>query len=669
MDIAAAQAAPQPTLFGHPTGLFTLFFAEMWERFSFYGMKALLVFYMTKDFLGYGDKQAYAVYGAYTSLVYMTPFFGGIIADRLLGQRRAVILGGLLMAAGHLMMSVPHRLGFYTALALLICGNGFFKPNISTIVGSLYPPGSTRRDAGFTLFYMGINLGAAIAPLLCGYVGETYGWHYGFGLATIGMLTGLAVFVMPTLITQLLIMTGAMAAAFGLFYYHPSSPYVIAANTFVGVSVLLAAIFAWIALNRGGLPTSTGAPPDADRLRKPFIGPITAEWTVYLGTLATLPIFVLLVSGFAVFQRFGSGVTIIPDSMVHGLQSSTHAAFRVLAVVLQESSRPAGLMVMLAGIGGGAFILMETFRLDRIGRQRMLVVLILTFFSMLFWAFFEQAGSSVNNFTDRNVDRVFQTRTIQPADVGTTIRIQPTQEQLGLHNGEVVFTLDKLDKLRSEHKDETRFQVDWTVAGDNVGMGVAQRLQEIPASTLLSVNSIYILVFGLAFTALWACLGKLGMEPSAPVKFSLGLLQLGLGFGAFWYGANHADMRGMVGIGWLLLGYLLHTTGELCVSPVGLSMVSRLAPARLVATVMGIWFLATAFSQFLAAIIAQFTGVHEEAGSAMTIPPPSQTVGVYGEVFGQIALAAIIAAGICLLLSPLLTRWMHEGKDGPDAVA
>src|SRR6186713_1224405 len=197
-------------LFGHPAGLYTLFFAEMWERFSYYGMRALLLFYMLKGFLKYNDARGYAVYGAYTALVYMTPFFGGMLADRLLGARRAVVLGGLLMAAGHLVMAVQTDVAFYGALALLIAGNGFFKPNISTIVGSLYPPGSPRRDGGFTLFYMGINLGAAMSPLLCGYIGETYGWHYGFGLATIGMLTGVAVFVAPVRLTQLLITGGAL---------------------------------------------------------------------------------------------------------------------------------------------------------------------------------------------------------------------------------------------------------------------------------------------------------------------------------------------------------------------------------------------------------------------------------------------------------------------------
>lgn len=647
------------TLFGHPTGLFTLFFAEMWERFSYYGMRALLVFYMIKGFLGYGDNEAYAVYGSYTALVYMTPFFGGMLADRLLGQRRAVILGGLLMAAGHLLMTVETRFAFFTALALLICGNGFFKPNISTIVGSLYPPGSGKRDGGFTIFYMGINLGAAMSPLLCGYIGETYGWHYGFGLATIGMLSGLAVFVAPTRVTQVLIMTSAVAAAAGLFWFRPDNPFSIGVNVFVGISLLAAGASAWVALSREGLPAEAGAPPDPDRLRRPVLGPLNAEWTVYLGTAAAIPVFVLLVSGFAVMPGQQS-VTIVPDSVIERIQAVESPFAEVVAVFVREISRPAGLVLVLSGVVAFGYLGMTTFRLDRVARQRMFVVLILTFFSMLFWAFFEQAGSSVNNFTDRNVDRVFEQRTIAADEVGQTIQIQPTQEQLGYHNGEKLFTLDNLDQLRDQHARNPDFVIPWEVAPDNVGMGIARRVHEIPASTFQSVNPIYILIFGLVFTALWAGLARIHLEPSTPVKFSLGLLQLGLGFGAFWYGALQANQRGMVGLEWLFLGYLFQTTGELCLSPVGLSMVTRLSPSHLVATVMGVWFLATAFSQFLAAIIAQFTGVVHEPGGEQTIPPPSETVDLYGGVFGKIAVAALISAVICFALSPLLKKWMHS---------
>jgi POT family proton-dependent oligopeptide transporter len=652
---------PPATVFGHPTGLFMLFFAEMWERFSYYGMRALLVFYMIKGFLNYGDSDAYAVYGAYTALVYMTPFFGGLIADKLLGPRRAVILGGLLMAWGHCVMMFESGPAFFLALSLLICGNGFFKPNISTIVGSLYPPGSTKRDGGFTIFYIGINLGAAMSPLLCGYIGETYGWHYGFGLATIGMLIGLAVFVAPTLLTQLLIMGGAIAAAVGLFMFRSDNPFAIGVNVLVGVSLLASGVVAWFALARGGLSRDVGGPPDPKRLREPVFGLIRTEFAVYLGTLIAIPVFALLVSGFAPLTESGRGITLVPDTVIERIQAVGHPLADIAVVVLTEGSRPAGLVLLLSGIGALAYLIFEMVRLTRIPRQRMYVVLTLMFFSMLFWSFFEQAGSSVNNFTDRNVDRVFGGRQVTADEVGTTIRLQPTQEQLGYAYGEGVFTLDALDQLREENKDNPAFEIEWPVSEEHVGMGVAERIRELPASTFQSVNPIFILFFGLVFTAVWTILARMGLEPSTPVKFAMGLMQLGFGFGAFWYGAQSADARGMVALGWLFMGYLFQTTGELCLSPVGLAMVTRLSPTRLVSTVMGMWFLATAFSQFLAAIIAQFTGVTSGGGGdENAIPPPLETVNVYGDVFGKIAVWAIIFGVILLLISPLLKYWMHE---------
>ena len=289
----ADEVRNQPTVFGHPAGLYTLFFAEMWERFSYYGMRALLVFYMIKGFLGYGDQQAYTVYGAYTALVYMTPFIGGMLADRVLGQRIAVVIGGLLMAAGHLLMTIESEWPFFFALALLICGNGFFKPNISTTVGSLYPEGDARRDDGFNIFYTGINLGAAMSPLLCGYVGETYGWHYGFGLATIGMMTGLAVFVMPNILTSALIFIGALASAIGMLIFRPDNNWAIAINVFVATCLIIAAVVACRALSKGGLPKWAGGRPEG------VDG--SNDWKIYLGTAIAIPVFALLVSGFSPF--------------------------------------------------------------------------------------------------------------------------------------------------------------------------------------------------------------------------------------------------------------------------------------------------------------------------------------------------------------------------------
>ena len=694
-----------PQLFGHPTGLYTLFFAEMWERFSYYGMRALLIFYMLKGFLGYGDKDANAVYGAYTALVYMTPFFGGMIADRLLGARTSVVIGGLLMAAGHLLMTIQSDLWFFSALALLIAGNGFFKPNISTIVGSLYPPGSPKRDGGFTIFYIGINLGAAMAPLLCGYIGETYGWHYGFGLATIGMIVGVAVFVAPTRLTQALIMGTAALAAFGLVFYNPGDMFTVITNVFVAGALVVSGTAAVMALAKGGLPNEVGGAPDVEKFRSRLI-------LVLAGTALLIPILVLLVSGFSVIPAIDNGVTLIPDSFVEPMEESDNPVVKGLAEFVKEASRPAGLVLIVAGLLASIYLIGEAFRMDRVPRQRMYVVFVLTFFSLLFWAFFEQSGSSVNNFTDRNIDRVIEERLVTAEDVGNTIDLQLvagkengddiemlSQEYLGHVNGanaineqikraiegvenakeatkrmspeklaetiqdvtgQEKLTMTALTYLRefakSEGATETDNSVPWQFTAENVdkiGLGGT----EIPASVFQSVNPIYIMIFGLVFSALWGFLGARGMEPSTPVKFAFGLLQLGVGFFCLYLGAQRCDSDGMVGASWLLMMYLLLTTGELCLSPVGLSMITKLSPARLVSTVMGAWFLATAFSQFLAAIIAQFAAVNEGGGNF--VPIPLETVNIYGDVYRMIAYMAIGSGVFCLLLSPLLKKWMH----------
>ena len=657
-----------PTLFGHPTGLYTLFFAEMWERFSYYGMRALLIFYMTKGFLLYDDPKAYSVLGAYAGLVYMMPFFGGMIADRLLGARRAVVLGGALMAAGHLLMTVEQGVAFYAALALLICGNGFFKPNISTIVGSLYSKNNPRRDGGFTIFYIGINLGAAMAPLACGYVGETYGWHYGFGLATFGMLTGLAVFVASVRVTQFLIMGGALLLGGGMFFLS-TNPYLLMANGVIGLALIISGFVSTLALQRGGLPTWAGAPSNPEQLKH--------SGKVYLGVAVALPIVAWLVYA---NTRYNLVELIFGEDFLTSLLDGSSVEV-VCVVLMKEIYTPAGLILFSTLIAGFVYLFMTALRSHTIVRHRMYVVLILTFFSLLFWAFFEQAGSSVNNYTDRNIDRVSEDRVVQESDIGSVIDVVLTQEQLGYTNGDQLYTLDVLTKARdaqrelvqnAEEGEEVSLDVvvSWTVSEDDVGMGLAESSDEIPASIYQSVNPSYILLFGLIFTALWGFLAKRGIEPSTPVKFALGLVQLGLGFVAFWYGAHVSDDRGMVFVGWLLLGYLLHTTGELCLSPVGLSMVTKLSPARLVSTVMGAWFLATAASSFLAAIIAQFTQVgHGGEGEALTIPAPIDTVHVYGGVYQIIAYLALGSGVVCFILSPILKRWMHEGEEVPEEAA
>jgi POT family proton-dependent oligopeptide transporter len=338
----------------------------------------------------------------------------------------------------------------------------------------------------------------------------------------------------------------------------------------------------------------------------------------------------------------------------------------VFATVAEEISKPAGLMLFVTGFVALGYLGRELFRLGKIARERLLVAMILTFFAMLFWSFFEQAGSSVNNFTDRNVDRVGEARTVTQADVGQTLKISPTQEQVGYTNGDRRFSLSELDALRAKHEGDPDFTIEWRVAADNVGMGVGARADEVPASVFQAVNPIFILLFGVLFTALWTFLGKRNWEPSTPFKFALGLLQLGLGFAVYWYGATIASERGMVGVAWLVLGYLLQTTGELCLSPVGLSMITRLSPLHLVSTMMGTWFLATAFSQYLAAIISQFTGV-EHGGGGGGVPMPRETLMLYGDVFAKIAIAAVASSAICFALVPILKRWMHpEAPPGGD---
>ncbi len=684
---ASTALDPASTFLGHPRGLFVLFFVEMWERFSYYGMRALLVFYMTKGFLGFGDKLAYGVYGAYTALVYATPFIGGMLADRLLGQRRAVILGGMLMAAGHLLMTVERSTAFYAALALLICGNGFFKPNISTMVGSMYPAGSPKRDGGFTIFYMGINLGAAMSPLICGYVGETFGWHYGFGLATIGMLAGLITFSVSRTLSRILIGLTAITTVAGMVWLGRSDLLNLAVNAPVGIALLVGAFISIAALASGGLPEGLGAPKDASRMGMPAFEPIRTQPIPYylaiIGGILLLQHVVVPQSEFAVILMLVGGFALLLPWLkaVHAVYLGTAAIVPVVAILVQNNE-VAGLL--LGVFGGGALLKLaaDAFQAEKVERERLFVVLILMFFSMLFWAFFEQAGSSLNNFADRNVDRIVNGRVLTQADVGQPLTDVPiTQAFCGRKIDGKEWTLTTVEAATKQAQDEAAQQASADksnpgipavatgkpvvamlksvdVTAEMVGMKVYGT--EIKASMFQAANPIYILSFGLFFTMAWGFLGARGLEPNTAIKFAFGLLQLGLGFGVVWFGAKNCSAHGFVAVSWLLLGYLLHTTGELCLSPVGLSMVTKLSPPRMVSTVMGAWFLATAFSSFLAGQIATLTGVgHGKEGGESVIPAPIDTVHVYGDVFGHIAIAAMISGVILLALSPLLVRWMH----------
>jgi proton-dependent oligopeptide transporter, POT family len=474
----------QPEFLGHPKGLYMLFFAEMWERFSYYGMRALLIFYLTKWWL-FDDSKSNLIYGAYTSLVYITPVLGGYLADRYLGQRKAVLFGGILLMLGHFLMAVEGNGGqsdptiniFWLALAFIIVGSGFLKANISVMVGQLYPLTDIRRDGAYTIFYMGINVGAAIGTILVGYLGETYGWAYGFGLAGFGMLLGLVVFV----------------------------------------------------LGRKSLLGAGEAPAPISRNK---------EITLY-----------------------GVGV----------------AAVAVIWALIQYQDIIQTLLI-ISGISLLGYVIYEAFKLDRHARDRIFAILFLIALNPIFWGLFEQAGGSLNLYTDRYVDR----------------------------------------------------------AG-------------VPASIFQSINPIYIILLAPLFAGLWVALGKRGLEPSAPAKFGLALLQVGAGFLVFVLGASSVGPQAMTPVLFVFLIYFLHTTGELCLSPVGLSAMNRLAPRFMASLIMGAWFYMTAVGNFVAGKIGEATGGHD---GEMT---KEGTLAVYNTIgWWTVGIGVVVLA-----LSPFVKKLMH----------
>ena len=439
---------------GHPKALFYLFFAEMWERFSFYGMRALLVLYLIKDYYSQredNEEIAIGIYASYGALVYLTPLIGGYLADKFIGYRKSIIFGGILMALGHFFMAFQSDFFFYGALGLLIIGNGFFKPNISTLVGSLYPDGDPRRDSGFTIFYMGINLGAMIAPLFCGFLGETYGWHYGFAAAGVGMLAGLIVF--------------------------------------------------WKGIKDGVLGEK-GLQP-VKYIGKKISG-ISVEKIVYLFGFLSVPFFAYLILLDTQSQILGSVLV------------------GVLVVVL----------IYL-------FYLIYDLKYNQknnVDGDRLIAIMILSLFLTVFWGCFEIAGSAVTIWSDKCVD-----------------------------------------------------------------------LLGINASQTNAINPFYIVLLAIPFSWFWTKLDISKRNPNTPVKFSLGLLQLGLGFLVFAFSIFYMGENGKVPIVFLFLGYLFITTGELFLSPIGLSKVTQLAPKKIISFIMGVWFLSSTFAHYISGGIAKLT--------------------------------------------------------------
>ena len=497
---AYAVTRPRPEVANHPKGLYILFFAEMWERFSYYGMRALLIFYLTQHWL-YNDSASNVIYGAYVSLVYITPVLGGYLADRYLGQRKAVLFGAVLLTFGHFLMAFEGTGGqndptiniFWLALSFIIVGSGFLKANISVIVGQLYPRTDIRRDGAYTIFYMGINVGAAIGTIIAGYLGQTIGWQYGFGAAGVGMLLGLIVFI-------------------------------------IGKPLLL----------------GRGEAPSAAALAKPVMG-IRLEWMLYMVGLV---------------------------------------AIAVMWVLIQYQSVVGGLM-LISGLALLAYVLFEAFKLEKEPRERIYAILFLILLQPLFWGLFEQAGGSLNLFTDRFVDR-----------------------------------------------------------------------QGVPASLFQSINPIYIILMGPIFAWLWTFLAKRKLEPSTPAKFGLGLIQLGFGFLVLVWGAATVGAGTLVPVIFLFGIYFFHTTGELCLSPVGLSAMNRLAPRHLASLIMGAWFFATAGGNFVAGQIGAATGGED---GEMT---REATLSIYQSI-GLFAMA--VGVGV-IILSVFVKRWMHLDTLADDSI-
>ena len=480
---------------GHPKGLFVCFATEMWERFSYYGMRALLILYLTKHW-EFTDATSYLIYGAYTSLVYIMPVFGGMLADQILGSKKAVTYGAILLVFGHLGMTVEsNEQIFYLSLALIVSGVGFLKPNISTMVGALYEEGDPRRDSGFTIFYMGINIGAFTATLLCGYLGEQVGWAYGFGAAGIGMLFGLIIFL-------------------------------------------------WGQKYLEGL-----AEPPSNKYLQKMNGISYESWAYISG------IFMVLVTWF-----------LVQNSQLVGQ--------------------------LLGGFGAifiGAWLLYALFRCAPDERDRLIVVGILILFSLIFWALFEQAGSSLNILTDRGVNRVI---------------------------------------------------FGW----------------EVPASMFQSLNAGFIFTIAPLFAMLWIALAKRNMEPSTPIKFSIGIIFVGLGFLALVYGMRSSEGL-QTGVFWIILIYLLHTLGELCLSPVGLSSVTKLSPQRIVGFMMGMWFFASAAGNYVAGLIARATA-SESSGVSNDVFDLIQKQS-FMDVYTDVGLMAIGCGIFLAILTPILKKLMH----------
>ena len=578
--------------FGHPRGLATLFFTELWERFSYYGLRALLVLFMTAPAgaaatnpgLGFGTEKATAVYGLYTAFVYLLALPGGWVADNIWGQRRSVFVGGCIIAAGHFSLALPavglpDVSSFYLGLFLIVVGTGLLKPNISTMVGDLYPEGGARRDAGFSVFYMGINFGAILGPTLCGWLGEGYSWHWGFSLAGFGMLGGLISYKLgaPNLgdaglleaddeeavqrkSRNFYLLTALVTALIVAFGFLATSGAIAVTLTqvaeAVGVGIILVTLL--------------------------FFAYLTLEWTG-VGAMTAFFVVASLAAG-----QFVDGAT---------LASQIGVGATVLFFVLVSIAR----------------LVAPQYDVS-LKRRRYLVIYWLFLLSALFWSGFEQAGSSLNLFA-----RDLTARDFGPFVLSQSSALVAAIVLIGLPAAYVGYRMSQREDL-------------WWVGQAGVSLlgalvvgflgYVAYQIAggwTVPASMLQNINPTFIVLLAPVFGAFWTWLANRDANPSIPVKFGLGLLGLAAGFFVIAWGAAQATADNPVGAHWLVVTYFLHTCGELALSPVGLSSMTKLAPEHRVGQMMGVWFVSTALGNLFAGLIAGQLEALDPSGLFMTV--------------------------------------------------
>lgn len=517
----------------HPKGLYVLFVTEMWERFSYYGMRAIFVLFLTKALL-YDKAFASDIYGSYTGLVYLTPLIGGYMADRYWGNRKSIVIGGIMMACGQFFMFMAGsfydnielaRILMMVGLTALILGNGFFKPNISTMVGQLYPKGDKRIDSAFTIFYMGINLGAFLSPLICGGLGDTGNpadFKWGFLAACIGMTVSTILFVWL------------------------KNHYIVTPE---------------------GLPVGAAPNKNRETVNIDTVAEAKSEFTT--GQILTwLGIEIAL---FALFFFLGQGVI--------------------------------GSFIFSLSIAAPGFIISDR-SLTKIEKQRIWVIFIVAFFVIFFWAAFEQAGASLTFFAEEQTNRevgihlskgvlsgIFLVLIALLAFVGIKVLKGMKNELKGVRElilflvfGAIAYLLYAIVSFPSE----------------------GTEIESIPASFFQSVNAIAIVIFAPVFSILWTFLGKKNIEPASPYKQSIGLLLLALGYVVIAFGVKGIEPSTKVSMMWLLSLYLIHTFGELCLSPIGLSMVNKLAPVKFASLLMGVWFLSTASANKFAGTLSSY---------------------------------------------------------------